>query len=45
MEKYLADNIPMSKSTNEVQSSQSHHQPITHIQMQQDDNSIYYDLK
>ena len=38
--KYLADNIPMNKSRLEDHGSQTHHRPITHTQMQQE-NNIY----
>ena len=45
IKKYLAGNIPMNKSRHEGHGSQSHHRPIAHTQMQQENNSIYYDLK
>ena len=45
IKKYLADNIPISKSRLEGQDCQSHHQTVAYPQMQQDNNSIYYDLK
>ena len=45
IKKYLADDIPMNKSTHEGHGSQSHHKPIAHTQMQQENDSVYYDLK
>ena len=45
IKKYLYGDVPMNISAHEGHGSQSHHRPIAHTQMQQENNSIYYDLK
>ena len=45
IKKYLADHVPMNKPKHEGQGRYNHPQPPAHPPKQQDNNSIYYDLK